>query len=363
MGKLGVSIYPERSTLKKDKEYIDLAKKYRVKKIFTSLLQMKENKEQAISDFKDIVRYANDCGMDVIVDIAPPLFEQLNISYKDLSFFHKIGAYGIRLDQGFTGREEAQMTRNPYGLIIEINMSQGTNYLDNIMSFHPNPETLSGSHNFYPHRYTGLGYEHFLKCINKFKRYNLNTMAFINSKTSTFGPWSANDGMCTLEMHRDLDITTQIKHLILSGGIDDITIANAYASEDELKNASEAFFSQNISIRVNVMDGITEVERKCLFENLHAYRGDCSEYMLRSSMTRIRYKEEQFPAHNTLQIKPGYILIDNELYGQYKGETQIALKEMENDGRVNVVGKVAREDEILLKYLSPWAAFKFIEIR
>ncbi|WP_268966524.1 phospho-sugar glycosidase domain-containing protein [Novisyntrophococcus fermenticellae] len=165
----------------------------------------------------------------------------------------------------------------------------------------------------------------------------------------------------TLEMHRNLDIITQIRHLMLSGLIDDITIANAYASEEELKMASEIFFSQNISIRVSVLEGITTVERKCLFESLHAYRGDCSEYMLRSSMKRFQYKGEQFSPHNTLQIKPGHILIDNELYGQYKGEMQIALKEMENDGRVNVIGKVVEEDMILLNYLKPWASFKLIE--
>ena len=48
-----------------------------------------------------------------MVDINPALFEQLGISYDDLSFFHDMGAYGIRLIFGFTGQEEANMTRNP----------------------------------------------------------------------------------------------------------------------------------------------------------------------------------------------------------------------------------------------------------
>ncbi len=60
-----------------------------------------------------------------MVDINPALFEQLGISYDDLSFFHDMGAYGIRLDLGFTGQEEANMTRKPYGIKIEINMSSG----------------------------------------------------------------------------------------------------------------------------------------------------------------------------------------------------------------------------------------------
>ena len=36
MGKLGISIYPERSTFEKDKAYLDLAHKYGFKRVFTS---------------------------------------------------------------------------------------------------------------------------------------------------------------------------------------------------------------------------------------------------------------------------------------------------------------------------------------
>ncbi|TKV16769.1 DUF871 domain-containing protein, partial [Citrobacter sp. TBCS-11] len=60
--------------------------------------------------FKKVVNYANQLGMEVMVDINPGLFTQLNISYDDLSFFHEMGADGVRLDIGFTGAKEARMT-------------------------------------------------------------------------------------------------------------------------------------------------------------------------------------------------------------------------------------------------------------
>jgi hypothetical protein len=224
MGKLGISIYPERSTFEKDRAYLDLAHKYGFKRVFTSLLQIKDDKEKVLAEFKQVVAYANQLGMEVMVDINPVLFEQLGISYDDLSFFHEMGADGVRLDVGFTGMEEAQMTRNPYGIKIEINMSTGTSYVDNIMTYSPNTENLLGSHNFYPHRYTGLGYDHFVFCSEKFRAYNLNTMAFVNSHDATFGPWPTQDGLCSLEDHRDLEIATQVKHLVLTGLIDDISV-------------------------------------------------------------------------------------------------------------------------------------------
>lgn len=55
------------------------------------------------------------------------------------------------------------------------------------------------------------------------------------------------------------------------------------------------------------------------------------------------------------------MIIDNDGYGQYKGETQIALKEMKNDGRVNVVGHIAEDEMFLLDFIKPWSSFKFIE--
>ncbi|MBA1326357.1 DUF871 domain-containing protein [Enterococcus faecium] len=355
MGKLGISIYPERSTFEKDKAYLDLAHKYGYKRVFTSLLQINDDKEKVLSEFKEVVDYANSLGMEVMVDINPALFEQLEISYDDLSFFHKMGAYGVRLDIGFTGAEEAKMTRNPFGIKIEINMSSGTNYVDNIMSYSPNTDNLLGSHNFYPHRYSGLGYEHFVFCSEKFRKYNLNTMAFVNSQSAEFGPWPTQDGLCTLEDHRDLEIASQVKHLILTGLIDDISIGNAYASEEELKEMAEAFNADYPTLKVDTEEGITENERICLFDNLHSYRGDRSEYILRSTMTRVYYKDKDFPPHNTRDMHHGDVLIDNEGYGQYKGETQIALKDMKNDGRVNVVGRISDDELFLLDFLKPWS--------
>src|SRR3954468_8032018 len=126
MKRIGVSIYPVKSSFERDREYLDLAKKYGYTRIFTSLLEIDGDQDEVVTKFKNIIEYGNSIGMDTILDINPELFEQLNISYNDLAFFKELGASGIRLDLGFTGAEEAKMTKNPYGLIIEVNMSSGT---------------------------------------------------------------------------------------------------------------------------------------------------------------------------------------------------------------------------------------------
>ncbi|MBM6839850.1 DUF871 family protein, partial [Clostridium saudiense] len=74
---------------------------------------------------------------------------------------------------------------------------------------------LIACHNFYPHNYSGLNFDHFMKCTENFTKYGLRTAAFITSQNEdTFGPWPVTDGLPTLELHRNLPIDVQAKHLI-----------------------------------------------------------------------------------------------------------------------------------------------------
>lgn len=76
------------------------------------MLSVEGDKEQIMREFKETIAFANQLGMEVMVDISPRVFGDLDISYNDLSFFADLGAYGIRLDMGFTGNEESIMTYN-----------------------------------------------------------------------------------------------------------------------------------------------------------------------------------------------------------------------------------------------------------
>ena len=227
MGKLGISIYPEKTTEELIFNYIDMARKYGFSRIFSCLLSVNDTRENIRNKFKKINDYAKERGFEIIVDVSPKVFDDLGISYKDLSFFKEIGADGLRLDMGFTGSAEALMTYNDEDLKIEINMSNNTNYIDTIIDYMPNKDNLIACHNFYPHRYSGLNFEHFIKCTERFNKYGLRTAAFITSQNKdTFGPWPVADGLPTLELHRELPIEVQAKHLIALGNINDIIISN-----------------------------------------------------------------------------------------------------------------------------------------
>lgn len=361
MSKLGVSVYPERSTFEKDAAYLDLAAKYGFKRVFTSLLEIEGDQDEVVNNFKKVITHANQLGLEVMVDVNPGLFKQLGVSYDDLSFFHDLGAWGVRLDLGFTGQEEARMTHNEYGLKIEVNMSKGTHYVDTIMDYSPEKDNLLGSHNFYPQEFTGLGYDYFVQASEQYRQYGINTAAFVSSNAATYGPWPMQDGLCTLEQHRGLAVAAQAQHLKMTGLIDDVLIGNAYASEAELKAVSDVFFSPYPLLHVETISDLSPVESKVLFAQPQTYRGDFSNFVIRSSQTRVIYKAEAFPAHHTVDVKAGDVLIDNDGFGQYKGELQIARRDFKNTGRINVVGHVAASDAQCLALLQPWADFKFVQ--
>ena len=358
--KLGISIYPEKSTVEKDKEYIEKAHKYGFSKIFTCLLSVDKPIDIIKKEFTEIIDFADGLGMEVILDISPAVFDKLNISYNDLSFFKELGAAGIRLDLGFDGLKEAQLTYDKTDLKIELNMSNDIDYLNNILSYTPNKDNLIGSHNFYPQKYTGLEYEYFLRCSRRFKEKGIRTSAFISSQTASFGPWSINDGLCTLEMHRGLPAAVQAKHLWATGLIDDVVIGNAYAAEEELKALGE-LNPYLLELDVELEDGITDIEKKILFQENHLRRGDISEYMIRSTEVRKRYTGADIPARNYDSQKIGDIVIGNNEFGKYKGETQIVIKDMPADSRKNRAGKVTEEELFLLSFIGPWINFKFKE--
>lgn len=362
MRRIGVSVYPEKSTPERIRQYLKEAKKFHASRIFSCLLSVEKDPQEIRKEFHEMNVYAHSLGYEVILDVSPRVFDRLGISYQDLSFFSDIEADGIRLDQGFTGNEEALMTFNPQHLKIEINMSNDTHTIDTIMDYQPDVYHLIGCHNFYPHRYTGLSLEHFEKCTENFKKYGLHTAAFVGSQTEgSFGPWPVKEGLCTLEMHRTLPLDVQVKHYIEMGNIDDILIANCYPDEKEMDALAKIDLSM-VTFNVKPVDDLPELYRKVVFGELQMDRGDVNANMVRSTQTRVKYKGENFELfHAPEVIHRGDVSVESSLYGHYAGEVQIAKHDMKNSGMTNVVGQVREEEMFLVDALKPWQKFRFTE--
>lgn len=359
---IGISIYPDKSELNEDLKYIDLASKYQVKRIFTNLLGLGNKSKEAIkSEFSTRIAHAHKYGMEVIVDVAPSIFEELAITYDDLSFFHEIGADGIRLDESFDGSKEAMMSYNQFGLKLEVNASGNIKQIENILAFKPKKEKIIASHNFYPQKYTGLDLEYFKQNSEQIKAKDIYLAAFVSSNNpAAYGPWDVNEGLCTLEMHRHLPMDLQARHLLATGLIDEVLIANAYATEEEFESLTK-IAEGKVTIKIDKAYSLSKDEEAILYDDEHFVRGDISAYMRRSTMTRIKYKDNQIKPQNTSDLKRGDIVIVNDNYTRYKGELHIVLKEMPNQGNKNVVGRIKQEELFLLDYLNSWDKFAIID--
>ncbi|MEI0579864.1 DUF871 domain-containing protein [Brachyspira pilosicoli] len=360
MRELGISVYPFHSKMEDNKAYIDLACRYGFTRCFMCLLSVNHSKEEIIKEFSEIINYAKERAIKTTLDISPAVFKSLEISYDNLEFFHKLGAWAIRLDLGFSGNEESLMTYNDYNLKIELNMSNSTSYIDTIMNYYPNRENLIGCYNFYPHAYSGLDKKLFIESMNRFKKHSIKSSAFINAKEASFGPWPVDDGICTLEEHRNMPIEIQAMELFFLGA-DAVFIANCYANEESFKKL-QSLDKRLITLKAKLLDSIPEIEKKIVLEELHQNRADASEYFIRSSNPRVKYKGHSFKIFNAAsEIKRGDILIDSSEYGSYAGELQIALKDMRNTGRTNIVGKINEEYLFLLDYINMAQRFKITE--
>lgn len=364
MARLGISIYPEHSNLQEDISYIQKAGAYRFKRIFTCLLSVEgKSREAVIGEFRARSDAAHGAGLEIIADVSPAVFSKLNITYEDLSVFSDMHVDGIRLDEGFDGMKESLMTYNPQGLKIELNASTQLVYVENVLDHHPDRSKLITCHNFYPQQYTGLSLDHFNRCNGVMKGMGLKVAAFVSSTApGTYGPWPVNEGLCTLEMHRFKPMDFQVRHLFATGMVDDVIIANAYASDEEMA-ACAAVNPSILTFGLELEKELTPLERKILYyEPKHVVRGDLSEYMIRSTWPRVTYAGEPLPAANTRDLKRGDVVILNEGYSKYKGELHIVLKDMPNDGRKNVIGHLPDYEHVLLDYIEPWKVFAFCEV-
>ena len=74
--------------------------------------------------------------------------------------------------------------------------------------------------------------------------------------------------------------------------------------------------------------------------------------------------EANFALFNNPEIiRRGDVVIESSEYGHYAGELMIALTDMKNTGKSNVVGKICEEEIFILDYIKPWQKFRLRKIK
>ena len=57
------------------------------------------------------------------------------------------------------------------------------------------------------------------------------------------------------------------------------------------------------TLNIELNPDISNLEKKIVLEEEHFNRGDVSDYVIRSTMSRVHFKDREFPPHNTSKIE------------------------------------------------------------
>ena len=374
MHSLGISVYPDKSDIKEVYDYMETAAKLGFTRIFTCFLSIPDDKRESyLKEFKGFMDKAHELGFVVAADTNPEVFKLIGATPNNLKPFADLGLDIIRLDGNFGTQGDIAVTRNPYGIKIEFNASMDAG-VDLLIKNGGNKDQIIMCHNFFPERYTGLDFDLFQQFNKQWKALNLHTAAFVSSHNDpTIGPWEVFCGLPTVEIMRPLPIEVQARYLLATGDVDDIIVGNYPASTKELEALSKINF-QALELRVDEVTEITDNEKYIMYEFApHWDRYDHSSFMLRSSFPRLQFKnqatvqdsgfgdkkeakeDKSIPHHDCGKkvFTRGDILVVNDNLAHYRGELEVVLTEIPNDGERNLIGKVKDEDLGLLDFIKP----------
>lgn len=360
MIKLGVSIYPEHSTLERDFAYLELAASYGFTSVFTCLLSAKKSKEELLKLYQTIANKVHELGMELMVDASPQVIQKLGGSPLNLRIFQEIGIDCIRLDMSFGPLLDTMITQNQQKIRIAFNGSADAG-VELLLAHGAKQEQMEICHNFYPQPYTGLDIIKFRELNERWYRAGLSITAFITSRESpTFGPWPVSYGLCTLEESRTLSLQDQLRHMMMEKHINRCMIGNAYASEAELSACAQAA-KQGCTVLIAQEPELSTLEKRIVYGMQHQGRYDCGTYMIRSIFPRLTIGKETIEPRpcDKEYFEAGEVLIVNSNLMHYQGEVQIVMERMKNLGIHNRIGKVGACDVKKLSLLKEERVFCF----
>ena len=350
MHKFGISVYPDKSPMEEVYTYMEKAAKLGYSRIFTCFLSIPEDKrEEYLVEFKGFMTKAHELGFEVAADTNPEVFKIIGATPDNLKPFADLGLDIIRMDGNFGTQGDIQLTRNPYGIKIEFNASMDMG-VELLINRGGNKDQMVMCHNFFPERYTGLDFDLFMEYNRYWKELNLHTAAFVSSNNeNTIGPWQVFCGLPTVEIMRGLPIDLQARYLLATGDVDDILIGNYPASDEELEALANVNL-QAIELKVDEAEGISDNEKMIMYD----YIAPGMKKDITSQSIPYRDPGKKF-------FTRGDVLVVNDNLAHYRGELEIVLTEIPNDGERNLVATIKPEELMLLDFVAPGHHFKLLK--
>ncbi|WP_277283289.1 MupG family TIM beta-alpha barrel fold protein [Sneathia sanguinegens] len=326
----GISIYLS-TNIEMNSEYLLKAKEVNSSFVFTTI-NMPEENDELKKDISKVVDLCKKNKMKLIVDINANSKKYIK-DYENVYY---------RIDDGLSNDEIIALAKNNYVVLNSTTLDE-----EDLKYFKLKGVDFSklySLHNYYPKVYTGVSLK-FLKKRNEiYKKYGLKTMAFIPGDLKR-GP--IFEGLPTVEEHRYMDILQASLELIANDT--DVILLGDLNIEEENWERLKYLLKGIVPLRIN-----KNILKNRIFEN----RKDYSNYVVRNIKRNVVLDTIVEIDKN---IEKGDILVTDEKGLRYKGDLEIALKNLNklNDGR-RIVASVIDKDKGLLDYLSIINKFIFI---
>lgn len=341
--------------------YLERASSKGFKRIFTSMQRPGSDPSRVSAEMPIVARKVKELGMEIVTDISPRALTIFKATLEDLSPFRDAGVTGLRLDDGFSNRQAAEITHNSAGLKIELN---GCHYfdsdIDEMIACGADVRNLQASFNYYPRFESGISFDFLKQQASAYSRHGIPLFAFVHS--------SELHTRVTVESQRYMSPERAAEELFAVPGIDSVLIGDPMAPDKDLDAIAEIGSRDYVRIRTVPAPDATEGERHLLYgTQLTAKPGT-----MLSLRHTYRFPPEEIhrmvPPRNCTARREFSVTVDNEKYRDGNNnlknscELNVWFERMPADERINVVATVLEEDRDLVRMVRPFKKFKLVPI-
>ena len=288
-------------------------------------------------------------GFRTIADVSVKTLQQFGCeSLTELAKDLKL--WGLRIDYGFGAAQIGEMATQ-----MPIVLNASTTSVADARRIAAKGREVFALHNFYPRPETGLDEEYLMETTQKLRDAGLSVQAFIPGDTLLRGP--LHEGLPTLEAHRHVLPSAAFVDMALRFGMDDIFLADPGLSQKEQERIAHFCKTGVICVPAKL-----EESWEHLYGKVFTCRIDSPRWLIRFQESRTySCQGDIVEPSNCIARRRGSITVDNKNYGRYSGELMLMREDLKADERVNVIGSVPENAQLLLDRIERGAKFMLVE--
>lgn len=352
---LGFSVFLNEDWSQDKKDYVNSMADIGFEGVFTSLHIPEDDVSMYTERLKPLLEIVKARKLKLMADISDDAIKSIGLSLNDPGAIYESGFFGLRIDAGIDVETIANLS---HYLTVGLNASTLTeDDYEQLIHNQADFRNIEASHNYYPRPDTGLDEKWFYEKNMWLKSKRFRIGAFVPGDSSLRFP--LYETLPTLECHRYQNPFASFLSLVRDYNVDDVYIGDPGISDKVREQFTEYLQYGKMLVHATSTSG----KWGSFIYKEHKNRLDVSRNVIRSERSRGDHKHDTIQPENTVLRNRGSITIDNHQYDRYKGELQIAKRELSPDEKVNVIGQVIDKDLPLLDFLQGGMTFTIADVK